>query len=468
MCLHRGLNLVFTPLMDCCDANRRPRRSHLYRERKGGPATGICYDRDGNLLSDTFNTYAWNTENKLISETNGSITYDAFNNAVEKNGYEHLFAPGLGDIGLFSGQTPQQVTLPLPGSGSVIYGPQCTGVPIGYNHNDWHGNARITTTQSQGLQRQSEFSPFGQLYDNTFSQPSFLQFDSANMDTLPNVYDMANRNLHTIQGRWLQPDPAGLAAVDPSNPQSWNRYAYVTNNPLSYIDPTGLNDENVADAPPDGPGIYANGGWGLGTPYYGGGFGCTIDGFECGSTGVAGIGGLGGNGVAYCPQCGNPWQADRIGANGQVNVWEWLASDQPSDCSSNLCPARGYDWVLVGQPSYVPSLSDLMYRQVTGPVSPGPTTAVGPQGPVPTKHFSAFANYAGFLGCELNSFVATVTDQEYEGKATAFGFINAGALAAIRFRQANIIGITFVATAGAMDVGAMAKANQACTPMFYP
>src|SRR5947207_8624238 len=35
-------------------------------------------------------------------------------------------------------------------------------------------------------------------------------------------------------------DPTGLATVDPSDPQSWNRYAYVTNDPLSSIDPLGL------------------------------------------------------------------------------------------------------------------------------------------------------------------------------------------------------------------------------------
>ena len=39
----------------------------------------------------------------------------------------------------------------------------------------------------------------------------------------------------------MHPDPAGLAAVDPTNPQSWNRYAYVLNNPLKYIDPNGLD-----------------------------------------------------------------------------------------------------------------------------------------------------------------------------------------------------------------------------------
>lgn len=53
--------------------------------------------------------------------------------------------------------------------------------------------------------------------------------------------DFLFRRYSSTQSRWISPDPAGLAAVDPTNPQSWNRYAYVMNNPLGFVDPLGLD-----------------------------------------------------------------------------------------------------------------------------------------------------------------------------------------------------------------------------------
>jgi RHS repeat-associated protein len=40
-------------------------------------------------------------------------------------------------------------------------------------------------------------------------------------------------------GRFMSPDPL-LNSGRPDNPQTWNRYTYVLNNPLVEIDPTGL------------------------------------------------------------------------------------------------------------------------------------------------------------------------------------------------------------------------------------
>src|SRR5438067_2416529 len=58
------------------------------------------------------------------------------------------------------------------------------------------------------------------------------------------------REYRTAHGRWTSPDRAGLGAVDRSSPQGWNRYGYVGNNPLVFVDPLGL----FINCPPPQPG----------------------------------------------------------------------------------------------------------------------------------------------------------------------------------------------------------------------
>lgn len=81
------------------------------------------------------------------------------------------------------------------------------------------------------------YGPFGEPYAQ--SGTTDLNFTGMNQDTASNVYDFPARE-YGIQGRWPSPDPAGLAAVNPMDPQTWNRYAYVRNSPLGIIDPLGL------------------------------------------------------------------------------------------------------------------------------------------------------------------------------------------------------------------------------------
>ena len=68
-----------------------------------------------------------------------------------------------------------------------------------------------------------------------------LGFTGQQYDSEDNLTSFPFREHEGTQGRWLTLDPAGLAAVNPGNPQSWNRYAYALNNPTGLIDPTGLD-----------------------------------------------------------------------------------------------------------------------------------------------------------------------------------------------------------------------------------
>ncbi len=54
------------------------------------------------------------------------------------------------------------------------------------------------------------------------------------------------------QGRFTSTDPF-LGSARIASPQSWNRYAYVLNNPLRLVDPTGMEDQQRQPPPPPPP-----------------------------------------------------------------------------------------------------------------------------------------------------------------------------------------------------------------------
>ncbi len=129
--------------------------------------------------------------------------------------------------------------VPLPGGVKAVYNPSLTT----YRVPDWQGSIRIGSNYNRAYIFSVAFAPFGEQYDRGGSWPVEFTFAGNDNETTTNTnpeYDALYRKVHTSQGRWVSPDPAGLAAVDPSNPQTWNRYAYVLNNPLSFIDSLGL------------------------------------------------------------------------------------------------------------------------------------------------------------------------------------------------------------------------------------
>jgi RHS repeat-associated protein len=65
------------------------------------------------------------------------------------------------------------------------------------------------------------------------------QFTQKERDVETGLDYFLARYCSSTQGRFTSPDPT-LLSVNGFNPQTWNRYTYVLNNPLAYVDPLGL------------------------------------------------------------------------------------------------------------------------------------------------------------------------------------------------------------------------------------
>ena len=146
-------------------------------------------------------------------------------------------------------------------------------------HTDWVGTVRAVTSLSGVTNQQCTGLPFGDDLSCTSSITQYMGLSGTFLDGYDNLDHFPYRQYTPTEGRWVTPDPAGLAAVDPTNPQTWNRYAYVTNNPVSFTDPLGLEVEGGGSGTSGGEDVGGPGGLGDG-----GGCGGFTDG--AGSSGV--------------------------------------------------------------------------------------------------------------------------------------------------------------------------------------
>ncbi len=280
--------------------------------------------KTGDMTADNSHAYAWDSENHLTSIDAGTssgicMTYDALGRAVEKDtgsacttspttSTEIVYGPSGAKLALMNGSSLVKAFVPLPGGAQAVY--NSSGLQY-YRHPDWLGSSRLATTPSRAVYSDVAYAPYGENYAGSGTQD--LSFTGQNQDTessgaggVGGLYDFLYRSHSPVQGRWLSPDPKGLGAVNPSDPQSWNRYAYVGNRPLSNRDPLGT-DLEYCD--PDDPscGGGGGGGWGYCPPEYENCDPCDPV-FGCGGP-PGGGGGGGGNPGGGGPPPTNPIQS---------------------------------------------------------------------------------------------------------------------------------------------------------------
>ena len=256
------------------------------------------YDRFGNR---TFNTTSGNTTLPVINAQNEAITNPAIsaaNNQISTAGYSYDAAgnlkcdpehPCVSGVAYYQYNPENRIKTANGGSGSggtsyfydadgrrvkkVVGGAVTTTTVFVYDVNgkllaeyndatpttggtsyltaDHIGTPRVVTDQSANVKSRHDYLPFGEEIDDAIAgrvnTPGYSgndnlrqQFTSKERDVETGLDFFGARYYASKHGRFTSIDPLAFKTKQLLDPRDFNRYAYVANNPLKYLDEDGL------------------------------------------------------------------------------------------------------------------------------------------------------------------------------------------------------------------------------------
>jgi RHS repeat-associated protein len=236
------------------------------------PAAGqtFSYDSDGNRTGDGVWNYIWDGENRLVQISNTTSVATAARKKLDFS-YDHLgrryrkiastwngsaWVPGQTNYFFHDGWLLAAETSPGITSKTFLWGldlsgsPSWTGEAGGvsgmaamkygtdsyYPAYDGNGDVIALVGSADGkIKAQYEYGPFGEPIRVTggISEINPLRFSNKYTDDETGLTYYGHRYYNASLGRWLNRDPLGEAG-------GLNAHRFVENNPLSRIDPDGL------------------------------------------------------------------------------------------------------------------------------------------------------------------------------------------------------------------------------------
>lgn len=220
---------------------------------------GFKYDKAGNIIEDRdmqqVRSFVFNAYNKQIEINRngapvGKYFYDGEGKRVKK-------------------QTELETTVFVYSAGKLVaeYSTKMPYSPTtNYTTTDQLGSPRVVTDKLGQIRSRRDFMPFGEeLAADANYRTAGLKYGVADevrqkftgyqKDTETGL-DFAEARMYNNQhGRFTAVDPL-LASGKSANPQTFNRFVYVLNNPLRLIDPSGLKPVYLRKYIDEGNGSY--------------------------------------------------------------------------------------------------------------------------------------------------------------------------------------------------------------------
>jgi RHS repeat-associated protein len=113
---------------------------------------------------------------------------------------------------------------------------QIPDVTTTFYHSDHLGSSRLMSSANGYPVWQATYLPFGYEYNPQISVNNY-KYTGYEHDSESGLEYANQRHFSSQYTRFMSPDPV---TGDAANPQTWDRYSYVANNPLSKTDPQGL------------------------------------------------------------------------------------------------------------------------------------------------------------------------------------------------------------------------------------
>lgn len=206
-------------------------------------ATGTVYDDAGQVVTDNkFRAmgFAYDANGRMVKATKQGVpdawtVYDALGNRV---------ATKINDVW-------QYMIYDAFGKLVAEYGVSSpTSDGIKYIQQDWQGSVRTVTNNAGFVVSRTDHHAFGEEIGQGIGLRTAQQgygvssatrqgYGLTENDNATGQQHTWFRKLETQAGRWTRPDPY-KGSTRLGDPQSFNRYAYVGNDPTNFVDPSGL------------------------------------------------------------------------------------------------------------------------------------------------------------------------------------------------------------------------------------
>ena len=222
--------------------------------------SGESADANGNINSGGYSGYGYDVENRIVSVPGGTqYAYAPGNKRVWRGttvndpvtNTNHL---SVDEITFWSITGQKLATYPVSGDPNLVYswaqsgGAPTPAVTATLGTPNYYFGSRLLTSVNGSLYP-DRLGSFGKYYPWGQEKPSATtngteKFTGYFRDSETGLDYADQRYYQPGMGRFTTPDRY-IASGGLSNPGSWSRYAYVSGDPINFVDPSGEYEQNV-------------------------------------------------------------------------------------------------------------------------------------------------------------------------------------------------------------------------------